>query len=292
MIGYMTDRVGWLIDAFKAGWRVLYSVPIILVPVGIVFLFNQYSAQAYNIALDFNELVQSKGAMFALSTIFSRINLSVVLTYIFLTGTAVFISIYSVHNAFLGFSSGSGNLLQTLRRIDGRDLIMFFIAHVVVTLLFFGIGAGASVLLIDSIHAPPYLRLPAVAAVFILVFPVYYMTLSFIAVIACSGGSIVERVRRLRYGLRRGNIWKLSLYYVSRIGSELALVGGGAWLIAKFGAPSWALPLMVMAALIVPLAAIRTTGFALKLEILKDDPWFRKHFESYYVSPPRSNQSF
>jgi hypothetical protein len=270
-------------ELFQRGYIILRAAPIVLIPVAVVILYNDYS-NAF-----FNWLTGSK-PHFTLNSLFTElpaflIRLPAVLTLSLVllgTFTACAVSMFSMASFSLAFRRLPNSIPRAIRETRVKDILFLFLCHVIVTpvaLLALALWYWLLSLTSLSLTLKSYALLLIMALAFIL----YYMSLATAVMVAIADGTLSDKFRKFAYFASTTNISRLTRFYLVRIGAEFIIVGVVGFALARLHIGSdYLLPMMITAVTVLPFALLRTSGFVLKLDMLRPDPYFRKQFERYY----------
>jgi len=143
-----------------------------------------------------------------------------------------------------------------------------FVASYVVVVLFGQSGIVGGVVLLLIIAAT---------------YPVVYMVLSVCAMVAVAKINASGWATAAKLTFIPRNFRKLTIFYVVRIGSELGILLPAAAFSGYLSLPPILAGLLIIVAVSLPFAIIRTTGFIIKLEVLEPMPDFSKQFSNYYT---------
>ncbi len=117
-------------------------------------------------------------------------------------------------------------------------------------------------------------------------YPLSYVMLSAGSMLIGAKVSVVEKLGYARILLKKENAKRLAVFYGVRISAELLTVYGAIFIAKLLHVPSLITTIIVLVIITLPLALVRTTGFVLKLGMLKETDWFKKYFAMYYRQYP------
>lgn len=272
----------WLWNSLRGSLRWLSSNPVLIFLVFAVVLYNSFT----------NEAPRSSVNLLSAASIFSALK-SVAVGLLTPVGvglallailSASAITMLSVGTTFAVFRHQPRPLLDGARAVlSGRTFEYAFIQITVLAAL-----GGAFFVTTQTVVTLPWIDDTA-AAVFLVVlfcagYPIMYMILSTTALLLGAEGRFSKKLGTGLVFIKRRNLIKLTLFYLVRIGSEMAALAGLAIIASRLGLPPLVGLLLGVAAATLPLALVRTAGFLIKLGMLRDAPWFRSAFSAYYAN--------
>lgn len=270
-------------ELFDRGYGLLRAAPIVIFTVAIVLLYNEYSNRFFIWFTGAKPSFSVGGFFVELPDFLRRLPILLSLT-LFVLGTlgACAISIYSTTSFTLAFRGRPNSLLKTLQKTRLKNIWFLFLCHVVVvpftvlwlTLCYLALSATSLPL---SFKSYSFLLISA------LTFILYYMTLAVAVIIAIVDDTVSNKLRKFKYFATLRSFSRLSQFYLIRIGAELGIIALTGIVLSWLRVRSeYILPIIVVALTVLPFALLRSSGFVLKLEILRPDNYFRTLFENYY----------
>ncbi|HEX8535119.1 MAG TPA: hypothetical protein VF662_13215 [Allosphingosinicella sp.] len=199
------------------------------------------------------------------------------------------LTMFNVGATFAVFQHQPKAILSGFRAVMSRRTFEYALVQICVLTSF----AGGFFLVVravaDSAAVDDRLGGVLLIAVFSVGYPILYMILSTTALLIGADGPLHLKLVTGHVFLKWPNLKKLTLFYLVRIGSEVAALALLASIAANLGLSPIIGLLLGVAAATLPLALVRTAGFLIKLDILEGAAWFRSNFLDYYEDGGRSS---
>ena len=273
--------MSWLSEIFRNGFSWIRSNPVLLFLILLILLYNHFYPDPIPKVTDVN--------------VFSPASLLGVLdsVYEFVLTTKgqvlgwsslVIASALTMFNtgALFAVFSGRPTVREGIRFVFSDRLLEYVSLQLVLGL------AGAYLLYLELwifVYVIPSTGVLATVVIFLTLligYPMSYMVLSTGALLSGAKTSVREKGVYARVLLRGPNLKRLLIFYGVRIGLEI-LVAYAALAIGRMLHVSLtATALVIVLLTVVPFAWVRTTGFVLKLGMLRDTRWFSEYFSAYY----------
>ena len=267
-------------------WKILFKNPSIIFFVFILVLFNGVSGEISKIFIQLNLRLEPNYFFhelpkIAFNLIAENLIYCLMIFPVFFFGAAL-VSVIAMANISEVYQENYTSLKSFLKKGWTRNFLWFI--PVKMSIYAFLIIASIIIYLIlrhlylsfglNTI----YLFLLYLAALY----PLFYLLVSFSAMMSVLRMSSNERLKKFSYLTKKRNAITIYLFYATRLAIEIVLVGVVPVLITKFGLPIYLMTLSIAIGLTIPLAFFRSSGFEVKLFILRNDVQIKSLFSKYY----------
>jgi guanylate kinase len=280
--------MSWLLDFFKAAFFWVLKNPILIVLVIIIAVFNQFFS---NVGIDMRSVdLLHPDSIWALTLrvlafAFAPVGFGLIALSLFAAAAITMFNTAATLAVFSGEKSAWRAGFSAL--LSGRTLMLFLCTGLI------NLAFGLAFLFGAWLTVPVGNQHGMLGSAIIILstavaYPVFYMLTSVIALIMAAPVSLSERLRITRtLFLIPKNLKRILAFYLIRIGAEALAVGLVLLLIRSAHLPSALSAGLLILAVSIPFALVRTTGLVMKLEMLRDAPWFSAYFANYYDAPAR-----
>ncbi|MDB5265093.1 MAG: hypothetical protein JWN64_664 [Parcubacteria group bacterium] len=274
----------WLTDFFKIAFFWVIKNPILIVLVIIIAIFNQFFADVGLDTKGIQPLHPDTIWAFTLTVlhfILSPTGFGIITLTLF---AAAAITMFNTATTFAVMAGEKQSWKLGMKALfSDRTLILFFLSGL--TQLTFGILFLLGMWLTvpvggqhDILGSVIIVLCTAVA------YPIFYMLTSVLALIVAAPVSFRERLEITRVlFFTPKNLRRISTFYIIRIGAEAIAVGAVLLLINLVELPPVISSLLLILAVSIPFALVRTTGLVIKLDMLRNNLWFSHYFRTYYA---------
>lgn len=210
-------------------------------------------------------------------------------------GAIIFVSLLkSIISSFLSqdmvfmYQGHRKSLINSICNVSVRNVIWFIIAESLVYFVFALIAFSFyfSTYMIWHRMRLDFFILCALA--FVLLYPVFYMTLSSIWMISAFPITPKARLKKVQILLTSNNFKRLYAFYGFRVLMESAILLCLPIIITIFMKDVHFIQVAIGFALVAPLALIRGSAYEIKLDLLRNDLEMRVMFDYYYNDTDRA----
>ena len=279
----MDIKFKWLLRYFAESWRWVWRNPIIIILILILVGFNYFSSSGE--LSEFSELEISGSSIYHLLIIsaHSLVEPRVLIAALIATTLASAITIFEMSALFAIFQEKDRPLLRGIKGVFSLSTPVFTIFYGLIFAVYGIVGISLSFIFVDILGLTGIVGGIILTVIVALTYPIVYMLLSVAAMLTVAQLKPDEFVIGIKATFDKENFYRLTAFYVLRIGSELLILLPAAAITNSLGFPVLISALLIILALSIPFALMRTTGFILKLDVFKDVPWFQEAFRAFYL---------
>lgn len=271
-----------IISSLKESISTVHHHPVIWILVAILIGFNQFSSSK-KFALD------ATGGLtgdMIYETMLRVLNLGtdwkVLLLAIGGSVAASFVTIFQAASMMDVFCGRKLPLLTGLRKTLSITTLLFSVLYCALFGIYGVFGLACVWLIVKLVGVGGFVGAAMIILIVAVTYPLIYMLLSVSATGLLVSRSNTERREIVSAAFVRSNLWTLSRFYWLRIGIEIGLIGIVALLGSFFGLSLMISSLLIVLAVSLPIAWIRTSGLILKLDIFGETTAFRREFSNYF----------
>ncbi|MDB4991826.1 MAG: hypothetical protein JWL75_71 [Parcubacteria group bacterium] len=274
--------MNWLVQFFKTATSWVFKNPILIVLVIFISLYNKFFS---NVGFDVSHLNPLRADSIWLFALAAK-NVFLTLHGALIAGSATFassvITIFNTSAMLAVFAKQSSPGIKALHATLSLRTLEYFILQILCGVVFGTLFLAIMYLIVPVAGIQGIVGTAIISICTLIAYPVFYIILSTGSLILTAPVKANERWLYVRTLCNRQNFPRLLTFYLVRIGTEAILAYGVLILASLVHLPTLISALLIIFIVSIPFALVRTTGLIMKLDMLRNTPWFKSQFANYY----------